>query len=96
MELYVQERVEIAIRSLNNTERLKVRRALGRIAAATFEQLCSSGNLSKLPAQSGQNLYSYRAVDRLHLVLAISGQRATVEDLANEVLLDRLLRQVQH
>ncbi len=97
MELVLQHRVEIALRSLSGDEQKQVTGALNEISLAAPEVLRTSSKFHKLVAASGENLYVYNGGPGLRLVLSIQGNRCSVEDVVARERLDRLLPPVgQH
>ncbi len=91
MQLKLERRAEIALRSLTQIEQRHVIRALNEISAVTPEELWLSRKLHKVISASGEKLYVYRSSLRLRLVLSVEGDSCTIEDLVYHDRLDRLL-----
>jgi hypothetical protein len=90
MELVIQQRAEIAIRSLSRFEQTQVRWALDEISAVASNDLYQSAKFRKLRVGSGETFYVYRGNPRLRLLLSIHGDRCTIEDVVDHDKLSRL------
>jgi|SRR4051794_18704470 hypothetical protein len=94
MSVLLRNRVEIALRSLNQPEREKVYKAI-----LSLEKASNSGelikrhhwrlNLLKLPSK--EKLYSFRVGKTLRLILSSRKSQWIVEDIINHDRLARLL-----
>jgi hypothetical protein len=91
MHLIIHRRAEVALRSLNPTERKKILQALDLLQYASIEELNQSGKFHKIHAASGERLYIYRSSRRLRIVLSKNENEWTVEDIVDHDRLDRLL-----
>jgi hypothetical protein len=90
MEIILQRRAEIAIRSLDKLEQKQIRRALDTISAVTLSELYQSPKFKKIRVGSGETLYMYRGNLRLRVLLSIQGDKCTIEDVIDHDKLSRL------
>ena len=91
MNLSMQSRAEIALRSLEKTEQNQVKRALSEISTFTLAELSQSSKFRILHVTSGEKLYIYRGNQKLRLVLSVDSDRCMVEDIVDHDRVDRLL-----
>lgn len=89
MNLLMQRRAEIAIRSLEQAEQSQVKQALSEISLLTLEDLKQSSKFK--PMDSDKKLYIYRGNQKLRLVLSIDSDKCIVEDVVDHDRLQRLL-----
>lgn len=90
MQVTVQRRAEVALRSLDARDRDRVSTAIARLEQAQFRELSERGQIKKLRQAPGVSLYEMRATNRLRLVLSFQNDRAVVEDIVPHDRLDRL------
>jgi len=91
MDIIIQRRAEIALRSLKQNEQEQIVTALARIKSVEPKDLFKVPNLHKLRKELGENLYSYRGNSRLRLVLSIKENVCTVEDIVSHDKLNRVV-----
>ena len=91
MDIIIQRRAEIALRSLKQNEQKQIRKALAQIKSVEPKDLFKVPNLRKLRKELGKNLYWYRGNERLRLVLSINENVCTVEDIVSHDKLNRLV-----
>ncbi len=91
MDIIIQRRAEIALRSLEQNEQKQILKALAQIESVEPKDLSKVPNLMKLPKRLGENLYWYRGNQRLRLILSIQENVCTVEDIIAHDKLDRLV-----
>lgn len=93
MQLQVQRRAEIALRSLNTADRQRIDRALNELASADPRRGPRLPKFHSLATGfSGKPLFAYRAGRRLRLILSFNDDLCVVEDIVDHDKLDRLLR----
>lgn len=95
MVLIIQRRAEIALRSLQTTERKRVERALQELLAADRSELRGNPKFHALKSErSGKNLFVYRGTPKLRLVISFpDSDTCLVQDIVDHDRLDRLMRQ---
>lgn len=94
MEIVIERRAEIALRSLERNEQKEISAALKRISSVTPNELPQITNLHRIHTYSGDKLYEYRVFpgnQRLSLVSSIQGDTYIVEDVVPQDKLKRLL-----
>lgn len=89
MRIVMQRRAEIALRSLNTSERRRVVAALERLQATDFQTLLQGQQLYKLQGGSESGLYVLRATNRLRVIVSRRDTSLIVEDIMSN---DRLTR----
>lgn len=92
MEIVIEHRAEIALRSLNRNERKQISAALKKISAVTLNKLSQIPNLHKFNAL--EKLYEYRIStgnQRLSLVCSFEIGKCIIEDVVAQDKLKRLL-----
>jgi mRNA-degrading endonuclease RelE of RelBE toxin-antitoxin system len=90
MEIVLQRRAEIAIRSLSKFEQKQIKRALDTISSVTPTELYQNPKFRKLRVGSGETLYMYRGNLKLRLLLTIQGENCTIEDVVDRDKLSHL------
>ena len=95
MEIRIQRRAEIALRSLQRSEQKQIIKALNKISSVTSKDLFQIPNFHKLRGELRQNLYVYRGSENLRLVLSVRDNVCTVEDIVAHDKLDRLLHSLE-
>lgn len=92
MQLRIERRAEIALRSLQKIEQNHIARALSELAASDMAILRQSSKLHKLASGfSGRNLFVYRGSPKLRLVLTFDGNTCVLEDVVDHDRLDQLI-----
>lgn len=91
MDIVIQGRAEIALRSLKQNERKQILQALERIRLAKLQDLWQIPDLKKLREKSDNNLYVYRGNQQLRLVLSFQENICTVEDIMAHDKLNKLV-----
>jgi hypothetical protein len=91
MNVLLEGRAEIALRSLDPPERQSVQAALEVLEHADLGALKSSGKLHAMKLSSPERLYSFRVNKMLRLILSERLSQWIVEDIVNHDRLARLL-----
>lgn len=91
MDIVIQSRAEIALRSLKQSERKQILQALERIKLVKPQDLWQIPHLYKLREKSDQNFYVYRGNQQLRLVLSFQENICTVEDIMAHDKLNKLV-----
>jgi hypothetical protein len=91
MNVQLEGRAEIALRSLDPPERDKVRAALQVLEKTDLSKLKGSQKLQALKLASQAKLYSFRVDKILRLIVSASPSQWTVEDIMHHDRLARLL-----
>lgn len=81
MNVLIQRRAEIALRSLDPQEQKKVQAALGVLETTNLGEVPSSHRLRVLKFTSPEKLYTFRVNNELRLILSASESRWIVEDI---------------
>ena len=90
MQILIQHRAEISLRSLPKVKQKQIARALDELKTADLRLLYSSPKLHRLHAPlSEKKLYAYRGSLDLRLLLSFEDDTCTVEDVATHERLDR-------
>lgn len=93
MQLRIERRAEIALRSLQKFERKQIDRALNKLLAFDRATLSQSSKLHMLASGfSSRKLFVYRGSLKLRLVLAFDGDTCVLEDVVDHDRLDRLTK----
>jgi mRNA-degrading endonuclease RelE of RelBE toxin-antitoxin system len=87
MQVGLEPRAEVALRSLANVERAKVGQALKLMSELDRHSLSGNFRVQRLAGLQARDLYSYKASDRLRIVFSFHGDTIVVQDIANR---DRL------
>ncbi len=91
MQILIQHRAEISLRSLSKVEQNRIARALDEIKTADPTLLYRSPKLHRLnTGYSEKKLYVYRGSLNLRLILSFEDDTCTVEDVVDYDRLDRL------
>lgn len=92
MVLIIQRRAEIALRSLQTTDRKRVERALQELIAADRSELSGNPKFKSLKSErSGMHLFVYRGTPKLRLVVSFpDSDTCLVQDIVDHDRLDRL------
>lgn len=93
MQLRIERRAEIALRSLQKIEQKHIDRALNELL--TFDQatLRDSQKIHMLMSGfSGRKLFVYRGSPKLRLVLSFEGETCVLEDIVDHDRLGRLVK----
>lgn len=91
MNLIIERRAEIALRSLRGVDQKQISRALQELAAIPPKELFRHPKIHKvISSPDSTALYIYGGVIRLRLILAIEGETCTVVDVVDHDRLGRL------
>jgi hypothetical protein len=94
MQLLLHRRAEIALRSLPEADRFKIKFALANLVGADLKQFLKNTKLKKLATGiSDKKLFIYRGSTNLRIILSFEGDTCTVEDIVARDRLDRLITQ---
>lgn len=91
MNVHLQDRAEVALRSLDPPEREKVDAALRMLKETDLDGLRGSQKLRALKLASQEKLYSFRASNILRLIVSYRPSKWVVEDIMERDRLARLL-----
>lgn len=95
MQLRIERRAEIAMRSLQKIEQKQIDRALKELI--TLDKPTLSQNPKLILHPSGilsRKIYVYRGSPKLRLVITFDGDTCVIEDVVDHDRLDRLLKRV--
>jgi hypothetical protein len=93
MQLRIERRAEIALRSLQKIEQKHVDRALNELLAVDQATLHHSPKIHMLVVGlSGRKLFVYRGSPKLRLVLSFDGQTCVLEDIVDHDRLGLLVK----
>jgi Domain of unknown function (DUF4263) len=95
MQISLERRAEIALRSLNAIEKKKAMAALVKLAGADRVAIPRDIHARRLSGTEGRQLYTYRSSDRIRIVFSIRDDTVVVEDIVNPDRLGRLSSSVQ-
>ncbi|WP_304511905.1 hypothetical protein [Desulfobacula sp.] len=94
MNISIQRRAEIALRSLDKIEQKRILRSLSAISAIDRVNFSQDPKFRKLATGfSGKKLYIYKGSQKLRLILSFEGDVCTVEDIVDHDRLSRLIAQ---
>jgi plasmid maintenance system killer protein len=85
MKVTLQQRAEIARRSLTRSDKNQVGKAIASLNELNFEKALSSPDFHKLAGLSQTQLYAYRVNNRLRLIISIDGDKWFVEDIVDHL-----------
>jgi mRNA-degrading endonuclease RelE of RelBE toxin-antitoxin system len=83
MQIDLERRAEVGLRSLANVARAEVEAALLEMSKIDQRQLSESPRVKRLAGLQARNLYSYRVSDKLRLVFSFQNDRIVIQDIAN-------------
>jgi hypothetical protein len=90
MQIVLERRAEIALRSLGSTERKQIARSLELLSEADLPMLMGSHRIRKLATGfSAKSLFVYRGSPTLRLVLSFENDVCKIEDIVDHDRLDR-------
>lgn len=82
MQISIERRAEIALRSLEGAERTKVEIALAELLSVDARALHTNVNITRLVRESsGKNLFVYKVGKEMRLVISFEGDSCIVEDV---------------
>lgn len=91
MEINIQRRSKIALRSLPQNEQQQILKALDQLRSFQFQDIDKIERLKELPNDSNENLYTYPGNYELRLILSIKNNVCVVEDILAYDKLDRFV-----
>lgn len=92
MELLIQRRAEIALRSLQKSEQAGIRRALLKLSQIDRTELSRSHHFKLYATHfSGKKIAVYRATPRLRLILSLEGDACIIEDIVDRERVERVV-----
>ena len=91
MNITIQRRAEIALRSLQQNERKQILKSLQQLEEVQPKDLWHIPKLQKLPNDLGKELHIYQGNRRLRLILSIKNNICIVEDILDHDKLGRLV-----
>ncbi len=91
MQVILERRAEIALRSLGSIERKQIERSLEFLSEADLRTLMDSHRIRKLATGfSAKALFVYRGNSKLRLVLSFENDVCKIEDVVDHDRLNRL------
>ena len=94
MQLRIERRAEIALRSLQKIEKKRIDRALNELLEFDQTTLRHSPKIHMLMSGiSGSKLFVYRGSPKLRLVLSFEDETCVLEDIVDHERLGRLVKQ---
>ena len=91
MNITMQRRAEIALRSLSKTEKGQLENALNELTSLSPMEFYRNSKIHKILSASGEKLYSLVGSRRLRIILSVHAESCTVEDIIDHDRLSRLL-----
>ena len=91
MNLLLERRSEIALRSLRGVDRSQVVRMLDLLQAVSPSELPQQQLVQKVRLADSQHLFIARAGRRLRLLLSLEGENCRVLDIVDHDRLERIL-----
>lgn len=91
MQILIERRAEIALRSLRGRDKKQIQRALEDIQELTPDTIFHHHKIHRFAASLRDPLYVYGGVMRLRLILKITGDVCEVIDIVDHDRLNRLL-----
>lgn len=91
MNIQIERRAEIALRSLHGVDQKQVTRALHELKTIEMQDFYRHQKIHKVFSPTGGNLYIYGGGMRLRLVLTIEGENCRIIDIVDHDRLGRLL-----
>lgn len=93
MDLRIERRAEIALRSLQKSEQKHIDRALNELVAFDQATLRHGSKIHMLMSGlSGRKLFIYRGSPKLRLVLSFEDETCVLEDIVDHDRLDQLVK----
>lgn len=93
MQLRIERRAEIALRSLQGAEQKHVDRALSDLLASEIATVRHSHKIKSITlSSSSRNLFVYRGSPKLRLILSFENGTCILEDIVDHDRLDRLVK----
>jgi hypothetical protein len=91
MNIIIERRAQIALRSLAQNEQKQILKALAQIESVKPQNWVTISNLKKMRTELSENTYLYRGNQRLSLVLSFKDNVCIVEDIVAYDKIDRLM-----
>lgn len=92
MQLRIERRAEIALRSLQKTEQEQINRVLQELRSFDRATLSQNSKLSMISSgYSSRKLFVYKVTRNLRLVLTFDGDTCVLEDIVDHDRLYRLI-----
>ena len=91
MNITIQRRAEIALRSLSQNEKGQLERALNKLTSLSPAEFYIRPEIQKLISASGEKLYSLIGSRRLRIILSVDADSCIVEDILDHDRLEQLL-----
>jgi hypothetical protein len=92
MQLRIERRAEVALRSLEKIEQRHISRSLNELLASDRATLTRSPKIHILSAnQSGRKLFVYRGSPKLRLVLSFENETCVLEDIVDHDRLGKVI-----
>jgi hypothetical protein len=92
MELLIQRRAQIALRSLQKSDQDGIKRALVKLSEIDRIELSRNHNFKLLATHfSSRKIAVYRATHRLRLILSFEGDSCIIEDIVDRERVERVV-----
>lgn len=91
MNIQIERRAEIALRSLHGVDQKQVTHALHELNSLEMQAFYRHHKIHKVVSPTGETLYIYGGGMKLRLVLTIDGENCRVIDIVDHDRLGRLL-----
>ena len=93
MDLRIERRAEIALRSLQARERGKILAALTRLQMSSITDLRNNPKLYPLKSTDhDRRLFVYKGTEQLRLILSIHDDICVLEDIIDHARIDQLIK----
>jgi len=91
MDIKIERRAEIALRSLGASERKQALNSINKLAGSPSDRFLSGLEFQKIRTESGEELFIHRAGRRMRLVLSRDSSGWILEDIVDHDRLETLL-----
>lgn len=91
MNITIQRRADMALKSLSLMEKGQLESALKELKVLSATEFYNHPEIQKLISASGEKLYAFIGSKRLRIILSANADSCTVEDILDRERLSRLL-----
>lgn len=91
MDVYIEKRAEVALRTLSSSDQRKVEKTLQHLSSIVPKQLTLSNDIRALRVASGQMVYIARVGRALRMVFSIKGNDCFVQDIVHRDRIERIV-----
>jgi mRNA-degrading endonuclease RelE of RelBE toxin-antitoxin system len=96
MQIQIQDRAEVSLRSLRKPEQTKIARTLNKLAETQPASLYRNAKLLKLGSEfPHKKMYIYKGDQKLRLIISVEGDTYTLEDIIDSDRLNYLIPTLQ-